>query len=742
MSENDEYYSDSPIESKNEDCFGRIKTAKAIFETIKSFSIEKSYTIGVYGSWGAGKTSVVNLLKELYGDTVVDEGSADFFCIDAWNYSGNTFGIQAEIARKILNNDDDIDDGWLKKIKRRKFLGRIKRWGGKRARSKNKPNINLSYFGVSVSSSFIIDGVMRSMDEHAINKAIRKKVREKKIIISIDNIDRLNGKDIIELLGQINRFSSLGRGLYFLLPFDKEYVSKMISAHLPPSLSGEAYIDKIVQIPVDLPVILQEELDDYFGKKLQILLSDLGLSIEEDDWERFVILYRHYGLNKYISTPRDAVRLVNSLRFSLIEKQNKINVVDFIVLEIIRVFDKEYYNMIFENKKLIINNYGDVDSSYIRLSDEEKKEKVNSLCNGSAVGANIMLELFPRAQRIIRGQDNGSDDEDELRQKRRAASFDYFDLYFSISVGITKIDDDVIMDIVKNSMDKSKLDKKILAIDASNYRSAFRKFRDHQKEIVDKINFSKALLDLADVCGYSRRRDLSMSLFDSALFFIDDLLRGEDNKLEIYKQLLRYNYELGRAESIPFLIRQVVLYSNPERSRNEPNLTNDELREYKKYALDVIREMADKDMVPWDAQNNSSLIYIYWEQFGNREEINTYVRKHVITSDGVINFITQFLGISTSMSDGISYRSDVDSATLKTIQKYVDLEYFYDLISRDSRYDDVVNAKEKKFRSFSDPFNRENKNIGRVGNERTEDFRKVVVEQFIYQYDKLGLDDE
>ena len=742
MLENDEYYSDSPIESKNEDCFGRVKTAKAIFETIKSFSIEKSYTIGVYGSWGAGKTSTIFLLAELISKAMKNGEAIDFVFVDAWNFDKNISAVQVEIASELLSKSDKNNENILNKIKRLRFFRLIRKWSRKVAKFGSGSDIRVSHEGVSVSPSAIIDWIMRTADNQIINEAVGDKTRDKKIVICVDNIDRLSGVEIINLLGQINRFSSLGRGLYFLLPFDKEYVSKMISGYLPSSLSGEAYIDKIVQIPVDLPVILQEELDDYFGKKLQILLSDLGLSIEEDDWERFVILYRHYGLNKYISTPRDAVRLVNSLRFSLIEKQNKINVVDFIVLEIIRVFDKEYYNMIFENKKLIINNYGDVDSSYIRLSDEEKKEKVNSLCNRSAVGANIILELFPRAQRIIRGQDNGGDDEDELRQKRRVASFDHFDLYFSSSAGITKIEDDIIMDIIKSSADKSELDKKIFAINMSNYRSAFRKFKDYQREIADKINFSKALLDLADVCGYSRRRDLSMSLFDSALFFIDDLLREESNKLEIYQHLLRYNYELGRVESIPFLIRQVVLYSSPEYSRNEPNLTNDELNEYEEYALGIIRKMADKDMIPWDAQNNFSLIYNYWEQFGDREEINSYVRKHVVNSDGAISFLTQFLGVSTSMSDGVSYRSDIDSATLKTIQKYVDLEYLYDLIGGDSRYNDIVNAKEKKFRSFNDPFNRENRNIGRIRNERTEDFRRIVVEQFVYQYDKLGSDDE
>ena len=53
---------DKPIQSDSEDKLERSKIVDAIKNRIDSHQSTESITIGIEGSWGSGKTSIINLL--------------------------------------------------------------------------------------------------------------------------------------------------------------------------------------------------------------------------------------------------------------------------------------------------------------------------------------------------------------------------------------------------------------------------------------------------------------------------------------------------------------------------------------------------------------------------------------------------------------------------------------------------------------------------------------------------------
>lgn len=64
-------YNDSPINSRTEDLLGRAKFADNIYEILLSmFKNNESQVFGLYGEWGNGKTSVINLVKERYNEFI------------------------------------------------------------------------------------------------------------------------------------------------------------------------------------------------------------------------------------------------------------------------------------------------------------------------------------------------------------------------------------------------------------------------------------------------------------------------------------------------------------------------------------------------------------------------------------------------------------------------------------------------------------------------------------------------
>ena len=59
---------DLPITKSTEDKLNRGEFAKSLAKTISQYSFPSSFTIGLYGEWGSGKTSLVNMMLEAVED--------------------------------------------------------------------------------------------------------------------------------------------------------------------------------------------------------------------------------------------------------------------------------------------------------------------------------------------------------------------------------------------------------------------------------------------------------------------------------------------------------------------------------------------------------------------------------------------------------------------------------------------------------------------------------------------------
>ena len=58
------YYSDNAIESIKQDKLNRRNFAKNLAQTIIDFKVKDTFTIGLFGEWGTGKTSLINMTLE------------------------------------------------------------------------------------------------------------------------------------------------------------------------------------------------------------------------------------------------------------------------------------------------------------------------------------------------------------------------------------------------------------------------------------------------------------------------------------------------------------------------------------------------------------------------------------------------------------------------------------------------------------------------------------------------------
>jgi predicted KAP-like P-loop ATPase len=55
---------DQPIKSKTEDILGRNQFAQSLGQAIIDYKAKESLVIGLFGEWGSGKSSIINMTLE------------------------------------------------------------------------------------------------------------------------------------------------------------------------------------------------------------------------------------------------------------------------------------------------------------------------------------------------------------------------------------------------------------------------------------------------------------------------------------------------------------------------------------------------------------------------------------------------------------------------------------------------------------------------------------------------------
>lgn len=738
------YHSDKPITLPEDDLFGRQGFAHNVVKIISSFGLDENFVIGLYAKWGMGKTSTINIIQN-----ELDElGAIEGIYVNAWTLGGSPEKILWYILEKISY-----------RITGTTARSRLKKLGEKLEKLSNAE----LPFGIEADFDLIGEGrnetkissgkiastvgyagrILASGDaiKHAKEK-VEKSIKEKnvKVVVFIDDIDRLNKSQIAEVFRLINNIANY-EGVTFVLTFDKEYVSAALEDQLPQGQSGDDYLEKIVQVPLHLPTIHRTVLDDVFTQKLQSVLAATGIDIKEDEIGRFQSLYYASELNSYISSPRAINKMMNVLYSILPINHLEANTVDSIAIEIIRVFDEKFYQSIRDNKKLL--TAGRDNSSYGN-PDEKNAEKVRQITEIFGVKTSrrlaIIKELFPQVQSIM--HNFGDEDDSTLRTAQRIASKNYFDIFFSHFDESYGISDRRLIDVLSHAEDKASIDAGLSIINEQNFMAAMQTINDNHDKVTNKLDFSKSLLDIAARLP-DRASAFSLTPLEKVLFAIDDILKTSDTKLSDYSDLLAHNFDQGRVESLPYIIRQVVLYSQEERSRDEPNLNEEDLAKYKKNALEIIRKVAKANKMPLNTTHGHYFLYSYWADFGTKTEIETYLKKHLESADNAIDFISQFLGKWSSLTSNSGYhRSDLNEATYKMIDQYIDTEYLYKLILKDKKYSAFKNITANSV-DYLDRHKSEYDNrmveLSRVGNEHTPEFREVIAKQFIYLHEKPEL---
>ena len=290
---------------------------------LKEFLVncETPMTVAIQGDWGTGKTSIMKQVKKsLLGD---NKDVVEIIEFNTWQYS--QFNMDEDLALSLICELIESlkgDKGSVDKVKNILI-----------AMSK----IPISMSGLSGGNE-IVDGLVEAFSKKIsslkefkteFQKLVDKKTdfdglnsRKRRVIIFIDDLDRLVPAKAVELLEVLKLFLDC-EGCVFILAIDSNVIIKGIKDKYGEDIAkdkGKAFFDKIIQVPFTVP------LKQYDMKKFiqSALVNDISIFNSLDSKELLIIeklilnslgnnprgikrLFNHYSLLLYIQNIEDGV---------------------------------------------------------------------------------------------------------------------------------------------------------------------------------------------------------------------------------------------------------------------------------------------------------------------------------------------------------------------------------------------------------------------------------------------------
>ena len=441
------FHDDAPINIPKHDLLGYKNLARAVANSILENRRPEGSVIAINGAWGVGKSSTINLVCH-----EISESNSDIIIVkfNSWCYrseEGIVSGFFQELysglrSNKKFQNFSSSLDSLVQLAHRSSGVTNVIGHG-------LNSFIPGSGYPVLKGNNYIKKRVSSEEKIESLQKKVGRSLRETntRVLVVIDDIDRLSPEEAIAIFRVIKSVGRL-RNVIYLLGYDRKETEKMIRKKY--KFGGSIYLEKIVQASFDIPVPSYFKISETLRYRLFKIFED---DISHDSKRLSSIVA--YVIKPEIETLRNVYRLTNALLTTYPSVKGKVDPLDFIVLETLRLFRPKVYKMIrlYKNEltdpeKYISSSDGSSETDVIHhiLTLSESDEGVQGRLKFS------LLEVFPRVSR----RDLKSDAYNaRIRsQENRASSPLHFDTYFQFSVLEDAISNREFEEIIKNSSDK------------------------------------------------------------------------------------------------------------------------------------------------------------------------------------------------------------------------------------------------------------------------------------------------
>lgn len=653
--------SDKPLTDPQNDRLGYAPFAKHLADAISQMVSAEGLVIAIYASWGSGKTTLLNFVVHYLEQKPIRQQPI-IVHFNPWWFSGHE-----DLTRRFFDQLQSVLGKWESIAKSMGTL--IAELGDIISETP------IPYARTGKIFARWLGGKHKSVPELKAKIADVLKQKQKRILVVIDDIDRLSSDEIRQLFTVIKAVADFPSVVY-LIAFDKNVVVKALQQM--QSLSGEIYLEKIVQVPFDLPLPDKASLRNLLFERLDAILEGTNEALDQTYWANVYL----EGIDHYINTPRDVVRLTNTLGVAYPAVKNEVNPVDFIAIEAIRVFCPLLYEMIRKNPEMYVGPVDALGYSLPAAGDHLKSfhdSWLSQIPEGERESVKSLLKrLFPKLESVWGNTRYGANWESNWRKHLRICSPDLFPVYFRFALQESGFSNSEIKTILSQVCDAKAFGQKLLELakqkrpdGTTRLRAFLERLEDYTRDEISTDCIRSVLETFFDIGDQllrpeDERRDLLGFGNDVIMGRVTwQLLRrlGEEARFDALKDAMAK----GKAtftviHEIASLGLQHGKYGDPEAApENERLINTQHLEELERFALEKIRAGA----------REGSLIHCphlqdvlnRWHDWAGDDEVKQWTQTFITSDEGLAEFLPKFLlkTFSQSVSDVIGksyYRLD------------------------------------------------------------------------------------
>lgn len=411
---------DNPITKPEEDSLGRAKPAQSFADHILTLDSTEGIVVGVLGPWGAGKTSFVNLARGR-----LKQSGVAVLEFNPWMFSGadqlvQAFFIEISAQLKLRPGLDEIGklvEDYGETFSGLGWLPLVGPWieGGRAATAMLAKLLQRRKEGIRDS-------------QIKLREALEK--LEKPIVVILDDIDRLTTPEIRDVFKLVRLTANFPKVIY-LLAFDRIRVEQALGEE---GIPGRDYLEKILQIGIDLPAVPEDVLNSQIFKAIDTALAGIENRghFDENMWaDVFMEVIR-----PLIRNMRDVRRYAAAIHGTVGDLRGQVALVDVLALEAVRVFLPD----VFRAMHSAVDGLTSTSDGYGGRDDPPHlKAQIETLLTAAGARREIVRDLvqrlFPAAERHVGGSHYGGEWKNRWLRERRVAHEALLRLYLERVMG-------------------------------------------------------------------------------------------------------------------------------------------------------------------------------------------------------------------------------------------------------------------------------------------------------------------
>lgn len=653
---------DAPIEEFADDRFARGPFAERIARTIMAQRDPGSLVVGVYGAWGDGKTSVLNLVEK----TLAKDSTVVPVRFNPWQ----------------LGNEDQVFRGFFAVLasaldeKLTSASGRI----GKLMKQYGSLLKSIPIAGdAAVTLTTGVGGALADGDadlgaqKHKIDGILADS--GKRVVILMDDLDRLDKTEIQTVFRLVKVAADFAHTAY-VLAFDDAVVSAALAdRYATGSIHGVNFLDKIVQLPLHLPPVKQDSLRKLALESVDVALDQAEIELSQAQVNEFVATFQRAVVPR-LKTPRVCKRYGNAAMFALPMIGDETSPVDLLLIEAMRIFYPPLYEWARVNPDTVLGSGGyGRDEARTQLIQGGFEQATGALERADKDAAKALLTfLFPRTESAWQNKNWSGEWDRTWATQKRVASADYFDRYFTYAIPLGDISDADVNRLVGLFTSESDQDEAIeLArqlVDRGD-EAFIRKLAARQPELVGEVALNAAFVvcllaaDFADAPGF-----VGLSTMERAALLVTKLLKevGPEPRLQVSNALLQ------ATEPVAFAL-ELFRWMNPRPASKEPE-ADAPPDPFNMTVLGPIMAMriatywAENPAIDSLGRRTGSALY-FWRIHGEPDAVTSYFTTRLEAEpESTILLIATTLGRAWSMETGVPHEPDVSREGYNTLAEY------------------------------------------------------------------------